>query len=543
MARYGFNIGLDGHRIQPMTEKEAQEIADGLVEIYSQARERMLEAVSNRLARGVGKFGWAERKTGEVLEAHHQLESNLQRVQRERESLISNSIDRAYMTGSQQFHADMVNALGTLGVEHVSPNAAKAAYILADLNNSLNAAERRILRQFDDKYADVIGAVSSKMATGIYNTRQALGEALTAFADQGITGFTDRSGRHWTLENYAEMALLTAIERSTISGYVDTMESYGYDLAVIDGHAGSCPICAAWEGVIISVSGGNPDYPSMDEAENDGCFHPRCLHGIHTYYPGITHEPKGGFRNEPREIESQSPQYTSRSKQRYCERMIRKYKDRAIVAQTPLQKKQALNKVHEWEDALDVLIGKQPSDDYLYRHRNREMPTQILKVNAPGESGEKAVPYSERGIAIPKRNAEMMEQLKKAGDVIHAASGSYSPADLAMLSHETGVEYTAVTVGDTSYLIRGEEKATKIPSWLTYLIETNHGTVDAHSHPFINDLSPSLGDKKMMGSLPWQEKSVIVDPTGKAADFTAEGATEAYTVGQQHDPSVFDEVR
>lgn len=375
MARYGFNIGLDGHRIQPMTEKEAQEIADGLVEVYAQARERMLEAVSKRLARGVGKFGWAERKTGEVLEAHHQLESNLQRVQRERENLISNSIDRAYMTGSQQFHADMVHALGTLGVEHVSPNAAKAAYILADLNNSLNAAERRILRQFDDKYADVIGAVSSKMATGIYNTRQALGEALTAFADQGITGFTDRSGRHWTLENYAEMALLTAIERSTISGYVDTMESYGYDLAVIDGHAGSCPICEAWEGVIISISGDNGDYPSLDEAEGAGCFHPRCLHGIHTYYPGITHEPKGGFRNEPREIESQSPQYTARSKQRYCERMIRKYKDRAIVAQTPLQKKQAMNKVHEWEDALDELIGKQPSDNYMYRHRNREAAT------------------------------------------------------------------------------------------------------------------------------------------------------------------------
>ena len=29
--------------------------------------------------------------------------------------------------------------------------------------------------------------------------------------------------------------VLTAIERATIAGYVDTMESYGYELAVIDG--------------------------------------------------------------------------------------------------------------------------------------------------------------------------------------------------------------------------------------------------------------------------------------------------------------------
>lgn len=458
MARYGFNIGLDGHRIQPMTEKEAEEIADGLVEVYSQARERMLEAVSNRLARGVGKYGWAERKTGEVLEAHHQLESNLQKAQREREKLISDSIDRAYLTGSQQFHTDMIHALGALGIEHVSPNAAKAAYILADLNNSLNAAERRILRQFDDKYADVIGAVSSKMATGIYNTRQALGEALTAFADQGITGFIDRSGRHWTLENYAEMALLTAIERSTISGYVDTMESYGYDLAVIDGHAGSCPICAAWEGVIISVSGDNPDFPSLGEAENDGCFHPRCLHGIHTYYPGVTHEPKGGFRNEPREIENQSPQYSARSRQRYCERMIRKYKDRAIVAQTPLQKKQAMNKVHEWEDALDDLIGKQPSDNYLYRHKGREVSEfarhfsnvtdKYLSSSTPGigtvsnEPGyKKAAKPHEREIA-----AEIVRIL--GGDVVHINNaGNITKPDIEWRGQKWEIKSSSSTSG------------------------------------------------------------------------------------------------
>ena len=541
MAGYGFNTGMDGHRVRPLTEADKEEIAEGLKIIYGKARERMLENVSGRLSRGITQHGWAERKANEVLAAHAQLERDLDRAHDQREKLLSGVMDRAYVTGSQKFYSDMRSVLGETA--HISPNSMKAGYILADLNNSLNASERRILRQFDDKYADIIGAVSAEMATGTMTTRQAVGEALIAFADDGIDGFIDRGGHHWTLENYSEMAVLTAIERSTISGYVDTMQEYGYDLAIIDGHAGSCPICAAWEGVIVSVSGNDSDYPSLDDAENDGCFHPRCMHGITTYYPDISHTPAGGFRTEPREIEGESPSYTARSKQRYMERMIRKYKDRAIVAQTPQQKMQAVNKVRQWEDALDDLIESQPADNYLYRHSGRETPTKSITVNAQGDSGDKAVPYSERGIAIPERNKEMMEQLQKSGDVIHAPAGTYTPADLAMLSHETGVEYTAVTVGDTSYLIRGEERATTIPSELTYLIETNHGTVDAHSHPFIDDLSPSPADKDMMGSLPWQEKSVIVDPTGKAADFTSEGATEAYTVGQQHDPSVFDELR
>lgn len=351
MAGYGFNIGLDGHRIDPLTEKEAEEIAEGLTIIYDNARERMLTSVSRRLSSGRIGYGWAERKSSEVLAAHAQLAQDLDKASKERTSLLSGVMERAYATGNQQFFSDMRSVLGATA--HISPNAMKAGYILADLNNSLDAAERRILRQFDDRYADVIGAVSAEMATGVMNTRQAVGDALQQFADRGITGFIDRGGHHWTLENYAEMAVLTAIERSTISGYVDTMQSYGYDLAVIDGHIGSCPICEAWEGVIISVSGEDPHYPSLNEAEGAGCFHPRCMHGIHTYYPGITHEPKGGFRDEPREVRPPSVQYTARSRQRYCERMAQKYRDRALVAQTPQQKAQAKEKAREWKDAAE----------------------------------------------------------------------------------------------------------------------------------------------------------------------------------------------
>ena len=391
MAGYGFNTGMDGHRVRPLTEADKEEIAEGLKIIYGNARERMLKNVSGRLSKGITQYGWAERKANEVLAAHAQLERDLNHAHDQREKLLSNVMDRAYVTGSQKFYSDMRSVLGETA--HISPNSMKAGYILADLNNSLNASERRILRQFDDKYADIIGAVSSEMATGTMTTRQAVGEALIAFADEGIDGFVDRGGHHWTLENYSEMAVLTAIERSTISGYVDTMQEYGYDLAIIDGHAGSCPICAAWEGVIVSISGDDPDYPSLDDAENDGCFHPRCMHGITTYYPEISHTPAGGFRTEPREIEPEEPAYTARSKQRYMERMIRKYKDRAIVAQTPQQLMQARNKVRQWEDALDDLIESQPEDNYLYHHRSREAATvKAAQTGAKLEDGSTTKP-------------------------------------------------------------------------------------------------------------------------------------------------------
>jgi len=524
MAGYGFNTGMDGHRVRPLSEADKEEIAEGLKIIYGNARERMLRSVSGRFSRGITQSGWAERKANEVLAAHAQLERDMSHAHNEREKLLSNVMDRAYVTGSQKFRADMRSVLGD--TVHTSPNSMKAGYILADLNNSLNASERRILRQFDDKYADIIGAVSSEMATGTMNTRQAVGEALTAFADEGIDGFIDRGGHHWTLENYAEMAVLTAIERSTISGYVDTMQEYGYDLAIIDGHAGSCPICAAWEGVIVSVSGNDSDYPSLDDAENDGCFHPRCLHGITTYYPDISHAPAGGFRTEPREIGPEEPSYTARSKQRYMERMIRKYKDRAIVAQTPQQKMQARNKVRQWEDALDDLIESQPADNYLYRHREREIPHgQAAKTiessfayepsdkNTINETYISSPEYRERFKGITgHQDADSVIADEAQRMLFHRTGTNYE--DLVLLDSKTGELLYRLDSSDRNLGVRYDQG---IVEALAKAHNEGRGIISIHNHP--NNTPPSLDDG-VSALLHGYSKGVVVCADGHIYTYT-----------------------
>ena len=58
MAGYGFNTGMDGHRVRPLTEADKEEIAEGLKIIYGKARERMLENVANPqdIAAGIGIY-------------------------------------------------------------------------------------------------------------------------------------------------------------------------------------------------------------------------------------------------------------------------------------------------------------------------------------------------------------------------------------------------------------------------------------------------------------------------------------------------------
>lgn len=332
-----------------MTERQYEELGERMLAAYDAAEQEMLRRTANRLARGVNTPGWTEQKYAEMRAARQSIETTLAKVHKEGQSILGDAVTAAYGDSQQRFILQNRDAVEAMGLLNIHGNAVNVANILSDLDSRINAAERLVLRRYDDVYANVIGETSSLVATGAYTQRQALNVAMQKFADRGVTGFVDKAGRHWSLPTYTETALLTAIERASVLGYVDTMESYGYDLAVLSSHAGACPVCAAWEGVILSVSGSNDAYPSLDEAEAAGVFHPRCLHDLYTYYPGISH---GDLRNSPREIEPAEPEYTARSEQRYMESTIRRYKRRMAAAVTPEAERQAYNHVRAWQKRL-----------------------------------------------------------------------------------------------------------------------------------------------------------------------------------------------
>ena len=160
-------------------------------------------------------------------------------------------------------------------------------------------------------------------------------------------------------------------------------------------------------------------------------------------------------------------------------------------------------------------------------------------LQTPGNDGEKAVPYSERGIDIEPRVQEYAEKLTKPGDYISDKAGAFRNQDLAVLTTETGVEYTTLTIGDMSYLIRGEEGGTTIPKALMDEILAKRGTLDCHSHPFIGDLTPSESDENFLRLLTWQKESLIIDPTQKAAKFTADGVAELFSIESAHDAEYY----
>ena len=182
------------------------------------------------------------------------------------------------------------------------------------------------------------------------------------------------------------------------------------------------------------------------------------------------------------------------------------------------------------EDELKTLqeraayFGLDKTDDFN-EFKDKYLRTANM-LATPGNPGEKAVPYSERGIKIEERLQDYLKDLHANSDYIERPAGEFKMQDLAVLTTETGVEYTSITIGGKSYLIRGSTRETAIPQELYDKLIKEHGTLDCHSHPHIGDLRPSKEDQKFLKSLTWQEKSVIIDPTQDSVVFTEYGATE-----------------
>lgn len=134
--------------------------------------------------------------------------------------------------------------------------------------------------------------VAAQEATG-YGWTQTSARMARELKNQGITAFTDKAGRKWTLSDYCNMCARTTARQAEISAVLTADD---HDLWQIVKIGSTCPVCAPLEGRVYSKSGTNPDYPPLslafgkvdpvgpDSLENTYLnIHPNCLHSLVKY--------------------------------------------------------------------------------------------------------------------------------------------------------------------------------------------------------------------------------------------------------------------
>lgn len=182
------------------------------------------------------------------------------------------------------------------------------------------------------------------VVTGTETRRQALRIAIAQMADNGIFGFVDRGGHHWSPEAYINMDIRTTVHNTAIQSIRARQESYGSDIFQVSTHPGARPLCYPYQGkfyswgnsrgTFVDGSGTTHSYGSyrLDTSSDEpaGLFQINCGHYPLPQIPNVT-IPK----EEPlMDGEENSKIYKESQQQRAFERKIRdaKRKEAAYTA-------------------------------------------------------------------------------------------------------------------------------------------------------------------------------------------------------------------
>ncbi|MEV8055162.1 phage minor capsid protein [Streptomyces antimycoticus] len=364
-----------------MSPDQVEYLAATTADLYADVEQRLLALVARQLAAGMEAPGWAVAKLAAIAPLRRAADALLNVLAGQVDAEVRHVIAEAYESGRH-------SALAELGVladedrrtvaEH-TPQAQAVDRLAAETIETVTATHRGVLRAVEDGYRQVVAAATAAPLLGTETRRQATQQAMTRFADRGISSFRDRAGRRWALTSYAEMAVRTSVARAATEAHMTTLAAVGVDLVVVSNSPRECPLCRPWERAVLSIGG--PDGArtvdvehavedgrmvrvnvagSLDEARRAGLQHPNCRHSVSSYTPGITR------------TEDATPDpagYEAGQRQRAIERKIRWYKNRAAAATTPEGRRTAEAKVRQWQGAMRDHLAAHPD---LRRLRARE---------------------------------------------------------------------------------------------------------------------------------------------------------------------------
>lgn len=182
----------------------------------------------------------------------------------------------------------------------------------------------------------ILNEAAGNVATGSETRLQAMRRAITRISDEGLTGFIDRAGRHWTPEAYINMDIRTTVHNVAIQSTKARMQDYGTQVFQVSSHAAARPGCYPYQGKFYSWDNTAGDVPlgngavvryeplnSTTYGQPAGLFGINCGHFPIPVIPGVT-IPHGADNIQPKEENDKA--YAESQEQRALERQIREAK-------------------------------------------------------------------------------------------------------------------------------------------------------------------------------------------------------------------------
>lgn len=364
--------------------REMERFAQPLVEVYAHVTDVLLVNIArhfNVTATGnTGTFEWEIQKLAELGQVTEESRNIIAELTGADSGLLREALTQSMLVALDDVEPKLKEAAkrGLLAAPNteaqLSPGALNVLQSYYDqAAEKLNLVNTVMLQSSLDQYRKVIsdtlfyeGQLASaqrilneatgEVLLGASTHREAVRKAVKRMADDGLTGYVDRGGHHWTPEAYVSMDIRTTVTNTAHEATWARCDEYGLDLISVSTKAVARPLCYPWQGKVLSRANRARDVTDLDGntihvyamsetsyGEPAGLFGINCGHFSSPFFPGFSK-----IRGEPEPESVNERQYAESQKQRYLERRIRRAK-------------------------LDVAIAKATQDDEAVKDANRTL--------------------------------------------------------------------------------------------------------------------------------------------------------------------------
>ncbi len=373
------------------TPDDSSHLGDAIRKAYEDVELGLIGRIAHALGRGQGTLGGALGKRGALRRAAAKLLGGMDAtLRRELPPLVAEAWQRGADEAAREV-ARMRRRDVDQAPRRESPGGrGRRLPVRPPMRDELAARLIRefhpqVLRGVDDVYRRIVAEVYAPALAGQETRLAASQRVLARFAEEGISGFTDKAGRRWQVTSYAEMAMRAAFARATIAGALDQYRAEGIFFVAVPNIPYECERCRPFEGKVLSIrDGAKPPrgvrvYATLEQAYERGFGHPNCRHGLLPVSSAGVVEAMEQARPDPEG-------YAATQRQRAHERKIRAAKRALVAAQEsgadPASIRRGRDGVRQQQAALRDFLAANPQ---LLRYSSRE------QVRRPGETVERAV--------------------------------------------------------------------------------------------------------------------------------------------------------
>lgn len=226
----------------------------------------------------------------------------------------------------------------------------------------------------------ILNEATGEVVTGVSTWNTAMRDAVQKMVANGLTGFIDHGGHHWSPEAYVAMDVRTTMFNTARAAIWERSEQFGSDLYQVSSHNAARPLCYPWQGKVISrndiaqtvedIDGNQVEVipqSATSYGEAAGLFGVNCKHYPMTFIPGFS-----ALRGEPQDPEENAKAYAQSQEQRRLERRLREEKrDLAVMraqGADPDQIRTQRERIRKASDDIDAFCDQTG----LPRRKNRE---------------------------------------------------------------------------------------------------------------------------------------------------------------------------